>query len=86
MTEEISEELKKQAQAARDNKTDFYTCEATGNTHPVKEDLRCWGFFWDTEKNTWTVGFVSAWLKFIFESKVADGDWPGVILKFTKEK
>ncbi len=86
MSEEISEELKKQGQAAYDNNTDYYICYATGNTYPVKDDLQSWGFFWKPEEKTWMAECVSAWEKFLFERHVADGDWPDVELQFSKDK
>ena len=86
MGKQISEELKKQGQAAYDNNNDYYTCIATGNTYPVKDRLQSWGFFWKPDDKAWMTECVSAWEKFLFERYVADGDWPGVNLKFTEEK
>jgi hypothetical protein len=85
MSEEISPELKKQGQEAYDNNTDYYICNATGNTYPVKDRLQSWGFFWVPEKKCWTAECVSAWEKFLFERYVADGEWTGVKLEFSKD-
>lgn len=86
MAKEISPELKKQAKAAWDNQKDFYTCIATGNTYPVKDDFQTWGFFWSPEKKAWESECTTEWEKFLFERYVADNDWPGVKLEFTKEE
>lgn len=86
MSKEISDEIKKQGQAAYDNYTDYYVCKATGNTYPVKNDLQRWGFFWKPEEKVWMAECVSAWEKFLFERRVLDGDWPKVALEFTKDK
>ena len=80
----ITDEMKRKAQEAFDNKTDSYNCFATGNTYAVKEDLKSYGFIWCAEDKSWTIEYTSEWDKFIYERKVADGKWAGVILEFRK--
>ena len=77
------DEWKQKALDAWDNKKDTFTCFATGNTYPVKEDLKSWGFQWcDDGSKCWTLEYCSAWDRFLFERKVMVGKWPGVILEF----
>ena len=85
MKEEISDELKQQAEKAMDNNEDYYTTEATGNTYPVKDELQSWAFFWNAETKMWINECTSEFEKFLFERHVIDGDWPGVILNFIHE-
>lgn len=82
----INEEMKRKALEAYENKRDTFICFATGNTYPIKEDLKLYAFQWcDDGSKSWTLEYCSAWDRFLFERKVADGNWPGVILKFVPQ-
>ena len=76
------EEQAKEALASGES----YNCFATGNTYPVREDLKSYGFYWTQEDKSWTRESVSGFDKFIFEQKVLNGKWAGVVLEFVKEK
>lgn len=79
LTKAIQEALLK----AHEDKKSQFVCFATGQTYAVKEDLKSYAFQWaDDGSKCWTLEYVSALEKFMFERKVADGVWPGVILEF----
>ena len=81
----IRDDWKQKALAAWEDKKNRFTCFATGSTYPVKEDLKSWGFQWcDDGSKCWTLECCSEWDKFLFERKVIDGKWSGVILEFKK--
>jgi len=81
----IREDVKQKAREAFENRKDSFVCFADGKTYPVKEDLKSWGFIWDAESKSWARECCSAFERFLFERKVADGIWSGVRLEFHVE-
>ena len=59
----------------------YYTCEATGNTYPIRDSLKKLGFRYKSESKSWTVEPITEKEKEIFETSRL---WPGVKLRFTK--
>lgn len=60
----------------------FYICDATGNTWPIKEDLKKLGFKWDKAMSRWSCMAVSERERGLFTMKVQSGAWKGVTLQF----
>lgn len=58
---------------------------ASGNTYPVREDLKSWAFRWDPDKKAWTRDQVSEQERRQFEGNVDNGPWDGVELEFEEE-
>lgn len=56
---------------------------ATGRTFPVKEDLKSWGFRWDTTRDAWTA-FATQGECSLFRHNVSNGSWEGVDLEFVE--
>ena len=63
-----------------------YTCVASGNTYPIREDLKSWAFHWDGATKTWKRECVSENERRKWEWEVSDGTWRGVELAFEEEK
>ena len=63
-----------------------YTVVASGNTFPIREDLKSWAFQWDQEKKVWKRDCVSEFERRCFEGERDDGSWDGVELEFEEEK
>lgn len=64
-----------------DTVDNFYTCEAFGNTYPVKDSLKKLGFRFKKESRTWIAEPVSEKEKLVFETSSL---WGGVKLRFRK--
>lgn len=63
-----------------------YVCDATGNTWPIKDELKNHGFRWDSGMKQWSALAVSEREKALFMMKIQSRAWNGVTLKFHSMK
>ncbi len=65
----------------------LYTVMATGNTYPIKAELRLdWGFNYYAEEKAWMLKGADEGMCNLFKHKARGAEWEGVELTFTEEK